>query len=166
MYISYIDLSLIQYPIHTCLQVNPDKIVAYIGAYDSDSSMKMSDVLNNIDIGNGIAAIWVRDLDYYKDMFLGFVDTESTRGLTVTPENNGAGMVVTDVDGRASDTFAHEIAHRLAQDPSSNSTYDSGGHIEDDPDNLLASGSSRNIGAGQLTEEQVRAFKTNGAQYS
>jgi hypothetical protein len=133
---------------------------------DPGGSGELTDVLNNINTGSGIAATWVRDLDYYKDIFFGFVDTESTRGLTVTPESTSPGMVVTDVDGRASDTFAHEIAHCLAQDTSSNSNYNAGGHIVDDPDNLLASGASRNIGAGQLTDEQVRAFKTNGAQYS
>ena len=52
---------------------------------------------------------------------------------------------------QAIDTFTHELGHILSRDPTHNS----------DPDNLMASGSIRNVGVDKVTSTQCTDFLTN-----
>lgn len=60
------------------------------------------------------------------------------------PSQHGERVVVVG-DGARVDSFAHEIGHVL---------FDSGSHKDDDPDNLMASGSIRNAGVDKLEPDQ------------
>lgn len=68
-----------------------------------------------------------------------------SRGEAFTPTDNGTSAVILS-DSCASDSLAHEIGHVLLDD----------GSHDSDPDNLMASGTIRNVGVDHLTAEQCK----------
>ncbi len=71
-------------------------------------------------------------------------DGSRGEGFLRADVSNGAGAVVVS-DSAAVDTFAHELGHVLLND---------GGHHAD-PDNLMASGTIRNVGVDKLDAAQI-----------
>jgi hypothetical protein len=67
-----------------------------------------------------------------------------SRGESFWPSMTPSHPAVVVSDSAAVDTFAHELGHVLLDD---------GGH-HSDPDNLMASGSIRNVGVDKLTPQQ------------
>ena len=58
------------------LQVNPDKIAAYVGGFDSDTSMKMADVLGSLgipQISYGATSVTLKDTMRYTAELLLFI---------------------------------------------------------------------------------------------
>jgi hypothetical protein len=68
-----------------------------------------------------------------------------SRGEAFTPTDNGTSAIVIS-DSCATDSLAHEIGHVLLDD----------GSHDADPDNLMASGTIRNVGVDKLTDEQCK----------
>jgi len=73
----------------------------------------------------------------------------SKRGTSLQTPRHGVPDSLIMGNSAASDTFTHELGHILERDPSHNS----------DPDNLMADGSSRNVGVDNINTTQCNAFR-------
>jgi hypothetical protein len=74
----------------------------------------------------------------------------SKRGTSLQSPRHGVADSLLMGPSAASDTFAHELGHILARDPTHHS----------DPDNLMASGEIRNVGVDNVTTTQCNDFLT------
>ncbi|RME18716.1 MAG: DUF4157 domain-containing protein, partial [Candidatus Zixiibacteriota bacterium] len=74
----------------------------------------------------------------------------SKRGTSLQSPRHGVPDSLLMGNSAAVDTFTHELGHILGRDPSHNS----------DPNNLMASGSIRNVGVDRVTAAQCRSFRT------
>ena len=74
----------------------------------------------------------------------------SKRGTSLQLPRHGVADSLLMGNSTAVDTFTHELGHILGRNPSHNS----------DPNNLMASGSIRNVGVDRVTATQCRAFRT------